>query len=88
MTAELASASAVLFSMTCLLALIKSDGKRYRREGRRLGLPRTIRVLLVCAGLLPGVVLTALGYYSSLLVWLGSITVMGWILALLPPRLF
>lgn len=88
MTGELASASAVLFSMICLLALIKSDGKRYRREGRRLDLPRTIRALLVCAGLLPSVVLTALGYYSSLLVWLGSITVMGWVLALLPPRLF
>ena len=88
MSAELASAIAVLFSMICLLALIKSDGKRYRREGRRFGLPQTARALLVCAGLLPGVVLTVLGYYSSLLVWLGSITVMGWILALLPPRLF
>ena len=88
MTAELASAIAVLFSMICLLALIKSDGKRYRREGERFYLPRTARVLLLCAGLLPGVVLTALGYYSSLLVWLGSITVIGWVLALLPPRVF
>ena len=88
MTAGLASAIAVLFSMICLLALIKSDGKRYRREGRRFDLPRTARTLLVCAGLLPGLVLTALGYYSSLLVWLGSITLIGWVLALLPPRVF
>lgn len=88
MTPGLVSAIAVLFSMICLLALLKSDGKRYRREGRRFDLPRTARALLVCAGLLPGMVLTALGYYSSLLVWLGSITVIGWALALLPPRLF
>ena len=88
MTAGLASAIAVLFSMICLLALIKSDGKRYRREGRRFDLPRTVRALLVCAGLLPSLVLTALGYYSSLLVWLGSVTVIGWVLALLPPRMF
>ncbi|TQV81219.1 hypothetical protein FKG94_08940 [Exilibacterium tricleocarpae] len=83
----ISSLLAVLCSGIGLVVLSKSDAKRHRKDSEHWPLPKSIRWLTVVAVLLPGFALGFTGLVSSLLVWLGAITVSGWLIALLPRRL-
>lgn len=86
MTTEWSSLLALSFSLCCILALIKSDAKRHRREGNAINLPRPIRMSLAWGSLLPFALLLIAGQRSALLVWLGAVPVVGLALVLAPAR--
>lgn len=80
------SAIMLFLSGACLLLLIRSDAKRHRREGMVMYLPGSVRATLAWASVFPFIILLFLGQYSALLVWLGAITVLGWMLASIPSK--
>ncbi len=80
------SSIATAVSLVCVVLLAKSDDKRHRRGGRGWPLSSGVRRCLAGLCLMPGLVLMFTGYATSLLVWLGAITVLGWLAALLPRR--
>ncbi len=80
-----ATALAVGASLCAIGWLCATDPKRRRAFGLgALRRPRHARAAL-CGALLPGLLLTLVGA-SDVVVWLGSVSVLGWILAALPPR--
>ena len=78
---------AIFFSSVCLLLLIKSDDKRHRSDGDMIKLSRPLRLASGWLCALPCLVLLFFGFYSSLFIWLGAITVIGWLIAFLPRSL-
>ena len=78
---------AVAFSLVCLLLLALSDPKRARvsRRAQALVLSAEKRKALTILSILPSLVFFAFGLYAPLLLWLGSVLVAGWLLALLLP---
>lgn len=78
---------AVAFSLACLVLLALYDPKRARvsQGAQALVLSANHRKGLAILSTLPCVVFVAFGLYAPLLLWLGSVLVTGWLLALLLP---
>ncbi|WP_372778934.1 hypothetical protein [Litorivivens sp.] len=78
---------AVAFSLVCLLLLALSDPKRARvsRRAQVMVLSAETRKALTILSILPTLVFVPFGLYAPLLLWLGSVLVSGWLLALLLP---
>lgn len=74
---------AVAFSLVCLLLLALSDPKRARvsRRAQVIVLSAETRKALAILSTLPCVVFVAFGLYATLMLWLGSVLVTGWLLA-------
>lgn len=85
MSTTIAATLAIAFSTLLQALLTKSDAKRHRREGRVWAISQDTRKVLAWAALLPAPVLLYAGLVSALLIWLGAITISGWLLVLLPP---
>ena len=80
---QLYAALALAVSLLPLIALAVRDPKRLRsRRSARRGASVVERRTLACAGLAPGVVLAVVGQWPAVLIWLGSVAVAGWLLAL------
>jgi len=87
MTTLVYSVFALLLSALCFVVLMKSDKKRHRRSERYAPVNKNVKALAVCVSLSPCLWLTMLGSYSGLLVWLGGVTVAGWLLTMLPKKI-
>ena len=76
----LALIPALIASLLPLLLLALRDPKRLRAGAiARSPHTRRTRQALAAAALLPGAALIALGLWPALLIWLGAITVLGWL---------
>ena len=78
---------ALLFSMLCFVLLMKSDRKRHRRCETLLALPANYRPWLACLSVSPFLVFIYLGSLPALFIWLGGITLIGWLLVMLPKKI-
>lgn len=87
MTTTTTSLLAIFGSLCCLLALAKANPKRHRTQGSAWQLPARAKSLLVVLSLVPGVVLCFMSMAPSFLVWLGAITIAGWVVAMLPEKI-
>lgn len=82
LTATAATLSLIASGLPLLL-LARRDPKRLRSVVASALAPhgRRTRQGLAAAALLPGLVLMGLGYWPAFLIWLGGITVAGWLFA-------
>ncbi len=83
MSTYLAASLAMLFSLPPLLWLALRDPKRLRslrKAGPSPAKPGARR-LLASAAALPGIVLAGLGLWPPLLIWIGGVTLAGWLFA-------
>lgn len=73
---------ALIASVLPLLLLAQRDPKRLRSVAAHGVAPhgKAIRQILAAVTLLPGAVLMAFSYWPAFLIWLGGITVGGWVL--------
>jgi hypothetical protein len=69
--------SAVM-SALCLVLLAASDSKRL--AGRQSAL-RNLRALATTVAVLPGILFTLTGQWVAFLIWLGTVAVLGWMIA-------
>ncbi len=84
MSIFVSSLLAIIFSTICLMLLIKSDGKRHRQDNTSLSIHPRLRKAASWLCLLPAIVLLWFGFYTSVFIWLGAVTVIGWAIAHLP----
>ncbi len=77
----------ILISALSIALLIKSDTKRHRKTDNLFPLSSKIRKTLGWTSLLPCALCLVLANYTALLIWLGAVTVIGWLLAMLPARI-
>lgn len=82
LTAVAASLSLIASGLPLLL-IARRDPKRLRSVAASALLPHGTRTrqALALASLLPGVALMTLGYWPAFLLWIGGITVAGWLFA-------
>lgn len=80
------SLASAIFSGLCLAILMLSDRKRSSRHQPFLSLSAALRKILGVLWLLPIVLLCVFGQFSALLVWLGAVTIVGWLLAVAPQK--
>lgn len=81
------AAVASLISLLLLLPIALRDPKRLRSLRRPVPKPGRERQLLGWGTLLPGAALVLLGQWPALLIWLGTVTTLGWLLVQLLARL-
>jgi len=81
------AAVASLISLLLLLPIALRDPKRLRSLRRPVPSPGRERQLLGWGALLPGAALVLLGQWPALLIWLGTVTTLGWLLVQLLARL-
>ncbi len=84
MTVLIHSTIAIVFSLACLLLLIRSDAKRHRKDNHLMLINSRMRLIIGLSASLPLLVLFAIGSYTALLVWMGAVSVAGWLLAMIP----
>ncbi len=72
-----------VFSVVMLWMLAGRDPKRLRaaRQRHLQAHSRKMRWLLLLVALMPGVLLIGLGSAASVLIWFGTLTVGGWLVA-------
>ncbi len=81
------AALASLLSLLLLLPIALRDPKRLRSIRRPAPKPGRERAILGWGSLLPGLVLALLGQWPAWLIWLGTVTTLGWLLVQLLARL-
>lgn len=81
----ISSVTGMLVSFVGLLLLAKSDQSRHP-DNNKFPLSANKRKLLVGLVVIPLLFYVALGQITSLLVWIGGISVLGWLIALIPKR--
>ena len=77
------AASAIVVSAVLLTPLALRDPKRLRSLGatKRVAMASTMRTVLGYASLLPGIATIVAGQWPAFLIWLGTVTAIGWSLA-------
>ena len=84
----LGSVLAILVSSVVFSVLAKTDPVRHKRSEALTFVSPSWRRLLLWLAWLPGIVLLFIGHHTSLLVWLGAMSIIGWVVALLPKEWF
>ena len=73
----------LFISLAGILLLAKADNARHAKEDI-LQLSKGQKQLILAVIMLPLLFYIAMGQATSLLIWIGGVSVIGWVVALLP----